>query len=83
MEDPRIEEDANSDLSESQVGPFETCLGLFMQANTLVQEFYSAKKELEADRRRLLARFDIKCCTHLGELYTLKMMYDPAIKSFK
>ena len=65
MEDPRIEEDA---YSESEVGPFETSLGLIIQAINLVHDFYAAKKELEADRRRLLARFEIRCYTHKGEL---------------
>lgn len=83
MEDPRIEEDADSEPDESEVGPFETCLGLFMQANTLIQEFYASKKELEAVRRCLMARFEAECNTHMGELYILKMMYDSAIKSFQ
>ena len=65
MEDPRIEEDADS---ESEEGPFETSLGLIMIAINLVHEFYAAKKELEADRRRLLARFEVWCFTLLGEL---------------
>jgi hypothetical protein len=39
-----------------------------MHSNSIVNEFYAAKKELEADRRRLLARFEIRCYTYLGEL---------------
>lgn len=66
MEDPRIEEDVDSESEEP--GPFETSLGLIMHSNSILNEFYAAKKELEADRRRLLARFEVWCFTLLGEL---------------